>query len=44
MTKEQVYQKIKEILAKDKRFIGATVQIEFIEKQSKRPNKKNKSH
>jgi len=32
MTKEQVYQKIKEILAKDKRFIGATIKINFIDK------------
>jgi len=32
MTKEQVYQKIKEILAKDKRFLGATIKINFIDK------------
>jgi len=32
MTKEQVLQKIKEILAKDKRFIGATIEINFIDK------------
>ena len=32
MTKEQVLQKIKEILAKDKRFLGATIEIKFIEK------------
>jgi len=33
MTKEEVLQKIKEILAKDKRFIGATIEINFIEKK-----------
>lgn len=32
MTKEQVYQKIKEILAKDKRFLGATIKINFVDK------------
>ena len=32
MTKEQVYQKIKEILAKDKRFLGVTIKINFIDK------------
>ena len=32
MTREQVLQKIKEILAKDKRFIGATIKINFIDK------------
>ena len=29
MTKEQVIQKIKEILAKDKSFNGATIKIQF---------------
>ena len=33
MTKEQVLQKIKEILAKDKRFLGATIEINFIDKK-----------
>jgi len=33
MTKEQVLQKIKEILAKDKRFIGATIKINFVDKK-----------
>lgn len=33
MTKEQVLQKIKEILAKDKRFISATIEINFIDKK-----------
>jgi len=33
MTKEQVLQKIKEILAKDKRFLGVTIEINFIEKK-----------
>jgi len=32
MTREQVLQKIKEILAKDKRFVGATIEINFIDK------------
>jgi len=32
MTKEQVYQKIKEILVKDKRFLGATIKINFTDK------------
>jgi hypothetical protein len=32
MTKEQVLQKIKEILAKDKRFMSATIEINFIDK------------
>jgi len=36
MTKEQVLQKIKEILAKDKRFLGATIEINFIKKQPKK--------
>jgi hypothetical protein len=37
MTKEQVLQKIKEILAKDKRFIGAKIEVNFISKnKSKR--------
>ena len=45
MTKEQVYQKIKEILAKDKRFVGATIQIDFVIKDKLKPtNNKNKSH
>jgi len=33
MTKEQVLQKIKEILAKDKRFIGATIKVDFVDKK-----------
>ena len=33
MTKEEVLQKIKEILAKDKRFVGATIKINFIDKK-----------
>ncbi len=36
MSKEEVYQKIKEILAKDKRFLGATMQINFLDKKSKK--------
>lgn len=32
MTKEQVIQKIKEILAKDKRFKDAKIEIDFINK------------
>ena len=32
MTKEDVTQKIKEILAKDKNFKGATVKIKFVDK------------
>ncbi len=32
MTKEQITQKIKEILAKDKSFNGATVKINFVDK------------
>ena len=32
MTREQVLQKIKEILAKDKSFVGATIKINFIDK------------
>jgi len=33
MTKEKILQKIKDILAKDKRFLGATIEINFIEKK-----------
>ncbi len=33
MTKEQIEQKIKEILAKDKRYEGAKVSIKFREKK-----------
>ena len=32
MTKEEIEKKIKEILAKDKRFIGATVKVKFKDK------------
>ena len=32
MTKDEVIQKIKEILAQDKRFVGATVKINFVDK------------
>jgi len=32
MTREEVLQKIREILAKDKRFVGATIKINFIDK------------
>ena len=39
MTKEEVYQKIKEILAKDKRFLGATIQIKFSDKKPVKFNK-----
>ena len=35
MTKEEVYKKIKEILAKDKRFTGAIIKINFIPKTKK---------
>ena len=41
MTKEQVLQKIKEILAKDKKFVGATIQIDFCDKKSKKKHTKN---
>ena len=45
MTKEEVYQKIKEILAKDKRLMGATIHIDFVTKDKLKPtNNKNKSH
>lgn len=33
MTKQEVEQKIKEILMKDKRFIGATIHIKFTDKK-----------
>ena len=33
MTKEKILQKIKDILAKDKRFLGATIEINFIDKK-----------
>lgn len=33
MTKQEAIQKIKKILAKDKRFTGATVKINFIDKK-----------
>lgn len=33
MTKQEVEQKIKEILSKDKRFIGATIKINFADKK-----------
>ena len=36
MTKEQVLQKIKEILAKDKRFVGTTIKINFVDKNTKK--------
>lgn len=32
MTKEEVIQKIKEILAKDKKFAGAKIKISFTDK------------
>lgn len=35
MTKQQVEQKIKEILMKDKRFIGVTIEIKFKDKKKK---------
>ena len=35
MTKQEVEQKIKEILIKDKRFIGATIEIKFKDKNKK---------
>ncbi len=41
MTKQQVEQKIKELLEKDKRFIGATIEIKFNDR--KKMNKKEKS-
>jgi len=34
MTKEEVYQKIREILSKDKRFNNAVIKINFTDKQS----------
>ena len=34
MTKEEVYQKIREILAKDKRFADAVIKINFVDKKS----------
>jgi len=36
MTKQEVEQKIKEILSKDKRFSGATVKIQYQDKKSKK--------
>jgi len=33
MTKEEVIQKIKEILAKDKKFAGAEIKISFVDKK-----------
>lgn len=35
MTKQQVEQKIKEILEKDKKFAGVTVKIQYQDKKSK---------
>ncbi|MFA6788186.1 MAG: hypothetical protein WC149_04335 [Arcobacteraceae bacterium] len=35
MTKEQIEQKIKDLLSKDKRFAGATVKINYKDKQNK---------
>jgi len=35
MTKEQLEQKIKEILAKDKRFTGAKIQVAYKNKDKK---------
>jgi hypothetical protein len=35
MTKEQIEKKIKEILAKDKRFIGASIKINYTNKIKK---------
>lgn len=35
MTKQEVEQKIKEILSKDKRFINTNIQINFIDKKMK---------
>lgn len=35
MTRQQVEQKIKEILEKEKRFIGATIEIKFKNKKKK---------
>ncbi|ABV68321.1 hypothetical protein Abu_2107 [Aliarcobacter butzleri RM4018] len=35
MTKQQVEQKIKELLEKDKRFIGATIEIKFKDRKKK---------
>ncbi len=43
MTKQQVEQKIKEILEKDKRFIGATIEIKFKDKiHTKKANSTSK--
>lgn len=41
MTKEQIQQKIKEILAKDKMFDGAKVTINFIDKKQGKDNENN---
>ena len=41
MTKEEVLQKIKEILAKDKRFIGATIKINFVDKKYRKEQQNN---
>jgi hypothetical protein len=35
MTKQEVEQKIKEILMKDKKFMGATIEIKFKNKNKK---------
>ncbi len=46
MTKEQVKAKIEEIISKDTRFKGATINISFTDKQVKKAsaNKYNRKH
>jgi len=39
MTKQQIEQKIKEILSKDKNFSGANIEIKFKDKKSKNQSK-----
>lgn len=41
MTKQEVEQKIKEILSKDKRFIGTIVTVDYICKKTKFKSKLN---
>ena len=43
MTKEQVYKKVKEILAKDKRFNNVTIFIKFNDKKGTPKIQTNKS-
>lgn len=44
MTKEQIQQKIKEILSKDRMFNGAKVTISFIDKKKQGKAKQNENN